>query len=126
MLTQRDAGVITSLPDIPLGENGLTLISGDFLGFPVGGLVPSGYYDREQAAWVPSENGRVVQVLGVSGGLAVYLLYNGVLKDTAPDTGNVLTRALLDAARKAGVGGELIEDRHRPPLPPATATWTPR
>ncbi|NQT83340.1 fibronectin type III domain-containing protein, partial [bacterium] len=29
----------------------------NFLGFPVGGAVPSGYYDREQGQWIASENG---------------------------------------------------------------------
>ncbi len=42
----------------------------NFLGFPVGGLVPAGYYDKEQSQWVPSANGRVVKILGLSGGLA--------------------------------------------------------
>lgn len=37
----------------------------NFLGFPVGSPVPAGYYDREEAVWVPSENGRVVEVLDV-------------------------------------------------------------
>jgi len=37
----------------------------NFLDFPVGTIVPSGYYDREQSNWVAAENGRVVQVLGV-------------------------------------------------------------
>lgn len=31
----------------------------NFLDFEVGGAVPAGYYDREQARWIPSENGRV-------------------------------------------------------------------
>jgi RHS repeat-associated protein len=42
----------------------------NFLGFPVGSAVPSGYYDRTLAAWIPSDNGRVVQVLGITAGLA--------------------------------------------------------
>lgn len=42
----------------------------NFLGFPVGGVVPSAYYDREQAAWVASDNGRVIGILGTSGGVA--------------------------------------------------------
>jgi len=42
----------------------------NFLGFPVGGIVPTGYYDRQRAAWVASDNGRVVAVVAVSGGLA--------------------------------------------------------
>jgi len=41
-----------------------------FLGFPVGSAVPAGYYDRKLAAWIPSENGLVLQVLGIANGLA--------------------------------------------------------
>ena len=36
-------------------------------------------------------------LLGVHGGRAVYLLYNGVLGDKRPAGGNVLTRAVLAA-----------------------------
>ncbi len=42
----------------------------NFLNFPVGGSVPVGSYDRDRAAWVPSDNGRVVKILSISGGLA--------------------------------------------------------
>jgi RHS repeat-associated protein len=49
----------------------LALYLENFLDFPVGGIVPAGYYDRELAAWVPSDNGRVVEVLSVDGGSAV-------------------------------------------------------
>ncbi|MDA8178745.1 MAG: PASTA domain-containing protein [Deltaproteobacteria bacterium] len=42
----------------------------NFIGFPVGALVPSGYYDRKKGVWVPSADGRVVKVLGVTAGLA--------------------------------------------------------
>lgn len=42
----------------------------NFLGFPVGGVVPAGYYDRTLAAWIPSGNGRVVKVLALTAGLA--------------------------------------------------------
>jgi len=43
----------------------------NFIGFPVGGIVPAGWYDRDKAAWIPSDNGRIVKVLAVEGGLAV-------------------------------------------------------
>ena len=33
----------------------------NFLGFPVGGTVPTGYYDRTRAEWVPANNGRIVR-----------------------------------------------------------------
>ncbi len=42
----------------------------NFLDFPVGGIVPAGYYDADKGAWVPSDNGRIVEVLSVNGGLA--------------------------------------------------------
>ncbi len=42
----------------------------NFLGFPVGGIVPVGYYDRTRGVWVPSPNGRVVGIVSTTGGLA--------------------------------------------------------
>jgi hypothetical protein len=42
----------------------------NFLGFPVGSAVPSGYYDRAKAAWIASANGRVVKITSVAGGFA--------------------------------------------------------
>lgn len=42
----------------------------NFLNFPVGGTVPSGYYDRTRAAWLASTNGRVVKVVSITNGLA--------------------------------------------------------
>ena len=39
----------------------------NFLGFPVGGAVPVGYYDRDRGVWVPSDNGVVVRLLDTSG-----------------------------------------------------------
>src|SRR4030095_3181229 len=31
----------------------------NFLDFPVGMIVPTGYYDRTRTAWLPANNGRV-------------------------------------------------------------------
>jgi RHS repeat-associated protein len=42
----------------------------NFLQFPVGAIVPAGYYDHRYGSWLPSDNGRVVQVLSVAGGVA--------------------------------------------------------
>ena len=39
----------------------------NFLGFPVGEIVPVGYYDRDQARWLPMKNGRVVMLLDTDG-----------------------------------------------------------
>jgi RHS repeat-associated protein len=35
----------------------------NFLGFPIGTIVPVGYYDRDRAIWVPSDNGVVVKLM---------------------------------------------------------------
>ena len=42
----------------------------NFIGFPVGSIVPMGYYDYDQAAWIPSKNGRVIKILAINDGLA--------------------------------------------------------
>lgn len=42
----------------------------NFLRFPTGEAVPSGFYDRSEARWVASDNGRVIAILGVTSGLA--------------------------------------------------------
>ena len=36
-------------------------------------------------------------LLGVKGGMAVYLLFNGILGDRRPEGGNILTQAVLDS-----------------------------
>jgi RHS repeat-associated protein len=42
----------------------------NFLNFPIGKPVPVGYYDRENAQWVASPNGRIIKVLEVVSGRA--------------------------------------------------------
>lgn len=42
----------------------------NFLNFPVGAIVPVGYYDRQQGQWIPSQNGRVIKILSISSGSA--------------------------------------------------------
>ncbi len=42
----------------------------NFLDIRVGAWVPAGSYDRQKAAWIPESNGRVIQILGVTNGLA--------------------------------------------------------
>jgi RHS repeat-associated protein len=39
----------------------------NFLGFPTGIKVPTGYYDEDRGVWVPSESGLVIKVLSVNG-----------------------------------------------------------
>ena len=40
----------------------------NFLGFPVGAIIPTGYYDRDRGAWVANENGHVVKLLSITDG----------------------------------------------------------
>lgn len=42
----------------------------NFLDFPVGTPVPTGYYDRGRGAWAPSRNGRVIAILAINEGVA--------------------------------------------------------
>jgi len=42
----------------------------NFLNFPVGIPVPMGYYDNSRGMWVPSDSGRIIKILSVTGGLA--------------------------------------------------------
>ncbi|MEZ4736311.1 MAG: RHS repeat-associated core domain-containing protein [Caldilineaceae bacterium] len=42
----------------------------NFLDFPVGTAVPTGYYDRGRGAWAPSHNGRVIRIVAINGGVA--------------------------------------------------------
>lgn len=37
----------------------------NFIGIPVGEIVPTGYYDRTLAQWIPATSGRVIEVLGI-------------------------------------------------------------
>ena len=43
----------------------------NFLNFPTGEVVPVGYYNRETSQWVPSENGRIVEILDIVNGKAI-------------------------------------------------------
>ncbi len=38
----------------------------NFLNFPIGEVVPVGFYDRDKALWVPAPNGKVIKILGIS------------------------------------------------------------
>ena len=53
-------------------------------------------YFTETGEPLPAAKNGKTPLVGVHGDMAVYLLYNGVLKDKAPDGGNVLTRKILD------------------------------
>ncbi|MBI3344311.1 MAG: hypothetical protein HY028_05585, partial [Gammaproteobacteria bacterium] len=69
----------------------------NFLNFPIGGIVPVGYYDRTKAAWIPSANGKVIKILSITAGMAD-LDTNG---DGLPDDAATLTAlGVTDAERQ--------------------------
>ncbi|HEX6290918.1 MAG TPA: SMP-30/gluconolactonase/LRE family protein [Herpetosiphonaceae bacterium] len=71
-----DATVAFSQPLVNYVEN--------FVGFPVGGIVPTGYYDRTKAAWIASDNGRIIKLVGITAGLAdLDITGDGVADDAA-------------------------------------------
>lgn len=54
----------------------------NFLKFGVGEIVPTGFYDRQKGIWVASQNGRVIKILSVSGGVATLDTDGDGLADT--------------------------------------------
>lgn len=42
----------------------------NFLEFPTGEIVPVGWYDHTLSTWMPSKNGRIVEILSIDNGLA--------------------------------------------------------
>ncbi|MCI0537976.1 MAG: hypothetical protein L0Z50_22400 [Verrucomicrobiales bacterium] len=41
----------------------------NFLGFPIGMDVPLGSYDHRRGVWIPENNGKVIKILSVTGGM---------------------------------------------------------
>jgi RHS repeat-associated protein len=82
----------------------------NFLGFPVGDDVPVGSYDPQASAWIPEDDGRVIEVLDVASGLA----------ELDVDGSGVAA----DAAALALLG---VSDEERAKLaqlyPPGTSLW---
>jgi len=69
----------------------------NFLDFPVGTVVPVGYYDNDKAAWMPSENGIIIGIVDITGGFA-NLDVDG---DDSADTGTMLSDlGITDAERE--------------------------
>ncbi len=63
----------------------LVLYVENFLGFPVGTVVPTGFYDRQRALWMPSDNGIVLKIVSITNGAAdLDLNGDGVPDDPTP------------------------------------------
>jgi RHS repeat-associated protein len=84
----------------------------NFLGFPVGTTVPAGFYERDQAAWKPSDNGRVVKILSYFGGAAVLDVTGG---------GQPATQGELDALNITPEELEALADKYS--LTAASELW---
>ncbi|HEY3487853.1 MAG TPA: Ig-like domain-containing protein, partial [Gammaproteobacteria bacterium] len=69
----------------------------NFMNFPVGEVVPVGYYDREKAAWVPSKNGRIIKILSIDNGLATLDVTGS---DSASDQVQLAALGITDAERE--------------------------
>ncbi|MBK7146862.1 MAG: hypothetical protein IPH76_17305 [Xanthomonadales bacterium] len=81
----------------------------NFLGFPVGQSVPAGWYDFRAGSWAPSDNGRVIKIVGVENALAQIDIDGSGLAATA----EALTEMGISGAERArlaqtyAVGAEL-------------------
>jgi RHS repeat-associated protein len=64
-----DEALAAGAKDVVFGEP-ISFYLENFIGFPVGIQVPTAAYDRVEGTWVPVDDGRVVEILNVSGGLA--------------------------------------------------------
>jgi RHS repeat-associated protein len=53
----------------------------NFLNFPIGGIVPVGWYDRQNNMWVPSKNAYVMKVIGIQDSSALIDLNGDGLAD---------------------------------------------
>ncbi len=77
----------------------------NYLEFPVGIAVPSGYYDPERGVWVPGDNGRVVQIIAITEGIA-HLDTNGDGTVDDPATLAALDVTPEEQAQLAALYGE--------------------
>ncbi|HEU5100423.1 MAG TPA: hypothetical protein VFU22_15450, partial [Roseiflexaceae bacterium] len=78
----------------------------NFLRFPVGEAVPAGYYDRQRANWVASDNGRIVEIVGVTDGLADLDL-DGEGQASDPSLLGITDAERAELARRYPIGQEL-------------------
>jgi RHS repeat-associated protein len=102
----------------------------NFLDFRVGMIVPTGYYDRQQGLWIPSDNGRVVKIVSISSGRANLDTNGDGAADNDPDLGITLAeRQQLATLYPAGQSLWRVPITHFTPWdcnwpygPPANAT----
>ncbi len=60
-----------SFKDINGDEKKIFFYLENYLNFPIGAQVPTGYYDSQKAVWIPSDDGRVIKIINIdNSGLA--------------------------------------------------------
>ena len=91
-----DEGLAVGATDIRFSQPLLHYVK-NFLDFPIGMAVPVGYYDRAKATWIPSDNGRVIKILSITGGMANL----DTTGDDAIDNGAALGVTVVERQRLA-------------------------
>jgi RHS repeat-associated protein len=108
----------------------------NFLGFPIGMDVPLGSYDRSRGVWIPENNGRVIKLLSITGGMADLDTDGDGLADSPA---MLAALSITDAERQQlatlYTAGQSIErmlithftpyDPNMPIMPPPDATFPP-
>lgn len=78
----------------------------NFLGFPTGAVVPTGYYSKSENRWVASENGRVISVINEeNGNFGLDITGDGVANSQEDLSGIGITQnelSLLSAKYESG------------------------
>ncbi|OGQ07844.1 MAG: hypothetical protein A3G32_06135 [Deltaproteobacteria bacterium RIFCSPLOWO2_12_FULL_40_28] len=96
----------------------------NFLNFPVGEAVPLGYYDKEAGAWIPSENGIVIEILSITDGLAdLDLDGSGVAADAAALSELGVTDAEREKLGSLYIAGTSLWRVKIPHLTPWDCNW---
>jgi RHS repeat-associated protein len=85
----------------------------NFLGFPTGIQVPVGYYDKDKSAWIPSKDGRIVKIVGITDGLADLDTDGDSIADNNPALGiTSAERAQLAATYSIGKSLQRVPVEH--------------
>ncbi|MBI4704111.1 MAG: hypothetical protein HY744_23630, partial [Deltaproteobacteria bacterium] len=78
-----DEAVATGAARVQFNQPAILYLD-NFLNLPVGTPVPTGAYDRCTPCWTPSTSGRVIQILGVAGGVADIDVDGDLVADEGP------------------------------------------
>nr|MDJ0766694.1 hypothetical protein [Myxococcota bacterium] len=101
----------------------------NFHGVPTGASVPVGIYDFEKAAWIPSENGVVVEILDIVDGAAILDIDGDGTGDSQErlDLYGVTDAELAELATSYVVGDTLwrVPIRHFSPIDCNYPFWVP-